>query len=142
VPELLDRLTEQLLAEQQRLLAEAQRLVDHIAIIRSAVDAQQSIARTGTLIEEVQPEELIEGAAMVSRPRRAGMASGCTARPSRPAPWAARSRQRAKGRVAAHVSACRCRVTSRPRPMSDVLRMSGAATRPASLNDSAGSARV
>jgi two-component system, NtrC family, sensor kinase len=60
VPELLDRLVDQLTAEQQGLLAEAQRLVDHIAIIRSTVDAQQSIARTGTVIEEVWPEELIE----------------------------------------------------------------------------------
>jgi PAS domain S-box-containing protein len=57
---LLGRVTQQLVSERQRLRAEVQRMVEHVNIIRATVEVQQSMARTGTLLEEATPEDLVE----------------------------------------------------------------------------------
>jgi PAS domain S-box-containing protein len=57
---LLARVTQQLVNERQRLRAEVQRMVEHVSIIRSTVEVQQSVAKSGALLEDTTPEELVE----------------------------------------------------------------------------------
>jgi PAS domain S-box-containing protein len=57
---LLGRVTQQLVSERQRLRDEVQRMIEHVSIIRSTVEVQQSVARSGALLEDATPEELVE----------------------------------------------------------------------------------
>lgn len=64
---LLGRVTQQLVSERQRLQAEVQRMIEHVSIIRSTVEVQQSVARSGALLEDATPDELVERALSMFR---------------------------------------------------------------------------
>lgn len=59
---LLGRVTEELIAEQKRLVTEVERLEDEMTTIRSTMVAQQSLASTAKHVEEALPSELVERA--------------------------------------------------------------------------------
>ena len=59
LPALLGKLGHELEAEQARLHTELSRLRKHIGLMRSIVEAQQSIAKLGSMNELVQPDELV-----------------------------------------------------------------------------------
>jgi two-component system, LuxR family, sensor kinase FixL len=60
LPLLLSRVTEQLSTERDAMRAELQRLMEHINIIRSTIDAQQSVAKSGDVLAPVTLDELVE----------------------------------------------------------------------------------
>src|SRR5690606_5048890 len=51
VPELLDRLTAQLMEEHRRMHAEVTRLIEHVNAVRATLEAQNAVALTGAQIE-------------------------------------------------------------------------------------------
>lgn len=57
---LLGRVTKQIVDERQRVRSEVERMVENVSIIRSTVEVQQAVAKTGSLLEEATPEELVE----------------------------------------------------------------------------------
>lgn len=60
LPTLLRKVSEELGAERQRLQRELTRLRENLAIMRSIVEAQQSIAKLGVMVEPILPVELVE----------------------------------------------------------------------------------
>jgi two-component system sensor kinase FixL len=59
LPALLGKLGQELEVEQQRLHAELTRLRTHLGLMRSIVEAQQSLAKLGDMAEPARPDELI-----------------------------------------------------------------------------------
>jgi two-component system sensor kinase FixL len=59
LPALLGKLGQELAAERERLHTELSRLRKHIGLMRSIVEAQQSLAKLGDMTEPVRPDELI-----------------------------------------------------------------------------------
>lgn len=57
---LLSRVTQQIVDERRRLRAEVQRMIEHVNMIRSTVEVQQSLAKTGSLLEEALAQDLVE----------------------------------------------------------------------------------
>jgi hypothetical protein len=57
---LLGRVTQQIVDERERLRAEVQRMIEHVSVIRSTVEVQQSVAKAGSLREEVLLQDLVE----------------------------------------------------------------------------------
>lgn len=57
---LLGRITQQIVEERQRIRTEVQRMIEHVNVIRSTVEVQQSVAKTGWQREEVTPQDLVE----------------------------------------------------------------------------------
>lgn len=64
---LLGRVTEELMAEQKRLVHEVERLEEEMTTVRSTLVAQQSLASTTKHVEEALPSELVERALAVFR---------------------------------------------------------------------------
>jgi PAS domain S-box-containing protein len=64
---LLGRVTEALVAEQQRLVNEVERLEEEMTTVRSTLVAQQSLASASKHIEEATPSDLVERALAVFR---------------------------------------------------------------------------
>ena len=60
LPALLAKLGQELEVEQQRLHGELSRLRKHLGLMRSIVEAQQSIAKLGDMTELVRPDELVQ----------------------------------------------------------------------------------
>ncbi|MCA9704618.1 MAG: AAA family ATPase [Myxococcales bacterium] len=60
IPQLLAQLDQVLVAEHQALSREAARLAEQIALMRSIVEAQQTIAKIGDEVEPTRPKELVE----------------------------------------------------------------------------------
>ena len=60
LPALLSKLGQELEVEQQRLHGELSRLRRHLGLMRSIVEAQQSIAKLGDMTEPVRPDELVQ----------------------------------------------------------------------------------
>lgn len=60
LPALLAKLGQELEVEQQRLHGELSRLRKHLGLMRSIVEAQQSIAKLGDMTETVRPDELVQ----------------------------------------------------------------------------------
>jgi len=59
LPTLLRRLGEELEVERERLRNELARLRKHIGLMRSIVEAQQSLAKLGDMVEPIRPDELV-----------------------------------------------------------------------------------
>jgi len=59
LPALLGKLGQELEAEQKRLHAELSRLRNHLGLMRSIVEAQQSLAKLGDNTEAARPDDLI-----------------------------------------------------------------------------------
>jgi PAS domain S-box-containing protein len=59
LPALLGKLGQELVVEQQRLHSEISRLREHIGLMRSIVEAQQSLAKLGDMAEPIRPDELV-----------------------------------------------------------------------------------
>lgn len=57
---LLSRVTQQIVDERRRLRTEVQRMIEHVNMIRSTVEVQQSLAKTGSLLEEALAQDLVE----------------------------------------------------------------------------------
>jgi PAS domain S-box-containing protein len=58
-PALLGKLGQELEAEQGRLHTELSRLREHVGLMRSIVEAQQSLAKLGDMAEPTRPDELV-----------------------------------------------------------------------------------
>jgi two-component system sensor kinase FixL len=59
LPALLGKLSQELEAERERLHLELTRLRNHLGLMRSIVEAQQSLAKLGDMAEPVRPDELV-----------------------------------------------------------------------------------
>lgn len=59
LPALLGKLNQELDVERQRLRSELSRLREHIGLMRSIVEAQQSLAKLGDMAEPAHPGELV-----------------------------------------------------------------------------------
>jgi PAS domain S-box-containing protein len=59
LPALLGKLGQELEAERERLDAELTRLRNHLGLMRSIVEAQQSLAKLGDMSEPARPDELV-----------------------------------------------------------------------------------
>jgi PAS domain S-box-containing protein len=57
---LLSRVTQQIVDERRRFRTEVQRMIEHVNMIRSTVEVQQSLAKTGSLLEEALAQDLVE----------------------------------------------------------------------------------
>lgn len=64
---LLGRVTDELIAEQKRLVTEVERLEEEMTTVRSTLVAQQALASTIKHVEEALPSELVERALAVFR---------------------------------------------------------------------------
>jgi PAS domain S-box-containing protein len=60
LPLLFSRVTEQLVTEREAMRVELQRLMEHINIIRSTIDAQQSIAKSNDVLVPVTLDDLVD----------------------------------------------------------------------------------
>lgn len=58
-PALLDKVGRELEVEQRRLHDELSRLREHVGLMRSIVEAQQSLAKLGDMAEPTRPDELV-----------------------------------------------------------------------------------
>jgi len=59
LPSLLGKLRHELEVEQKQLHGELSRLREHIGLMRSIVEAQQSLAKLGDMVEPTRPDELV-----------------------------------------------------------------------------------
>lgn len=59
LPALLGKLAQELEAERQRVHAELSRLRVHLGLMRSIVEAQQSLAKLGDMAEPTRPDDLV-----------------------------------------------------------------------------------
>ena len=59
LPTLLRRLGQELATERERLHNELSRLRRHVGLMRSIVEAQQSLAKLGDMIEPTRPDDLV-----------------------------------------------------------------------------------
>ncbi|GAB4511464.1 MAG: hypothetical protein Tsb0020_29260 [Haliangiales bacterium] len=67
LPAFLRKICDELTGEQARLRRELGNLVEHVGLIRSTVTAQQSLAKLGAMIEEIEPEQLLDRALALFR---------------------------------------------------------------------------
>ncbi len=59
LPALLSQLNDALVSERNALRHEANRLSEHLTLMRSIVEAQQAIAKLGEMVEPTDPRELV-----------------------------------------------------------------------------------
>jgi len=59
-PALMGQLTHELMEERERMEADLTRLSEHFELMRATVDAQQSVAKPGDRVEDVDPRRLVE----------------------------------------------------------------------------------
>ncbi|MEM9461747.1 MAG: ATP-binding protein [Myxococcota bacterium] len=60
LPALVMRLSDELLAERERLEANVARLSEHLDLMRETIEAQQTAAKTAGKVEAVEPRTLVE----------------------------------------------------------------------------------